>query len=367
MGVDVELLLHHKFNALIGRCTHDVSTSISRDCQRCGQQFDGIAVPEAVHSRSHSVQEGDSRAVSGRCGHVLILRFSIGRTTIRDDRRADLNHTRTARTRNDFGDAEGLQNASALLGDVVNSKDVCDSKRIANLNRAAANRDGQALVAVVNVRNFTRTSRRGGLGGVILVSAVNRHGGASSRRQAGCIVHLVGLEASHFANVSATIRFGRDLNQSLTCSQVSSHPVIVTSGQRIVAVAHHHALLVHQSINLCNISEARCSGGALGNDSALVGSHSQNGHVDVRSQLLSSSLTQTVFLQLVAQFFCGQQRRRVLLVANGGRHSKLGRVFEVGRSVRTIKRLCNVGFGAPDGVRRTLHLLAVGVILGDQR
>jgi hypothetical protein len=74
------------------------------------------------------------------------------------------------------GDAERLEVAGVLLGDVVHLVDARDRERVADLDRAAGDRDRQVLVAVVLVHVHQAAARPAwSRRHVALVGAVHRH------------------------------------------------------------------------------------------------------------------------------------------------------------------------------------------------
>ena len=109
----------------------------------------------------------------------------------------------------------------------MHSIDAGNRERIANLNRARTNCDGQVLVAVVNVRGFARASRRSCLRGVVLVGTVHGHSQASASGQTVSVVKLVGVERRHHADVGLLVCGQRLALQGLTPGQVVCHAVVV--------------------------------------------------------------------------------------------------------------------------------------------
>jgi hypothetical protein len=136
--------------------------------------------------------------LAGRGRAVLVLQFRIGRRGVRrDDRGADLDRARAARARDDRRDAERLQVAGVLLGDVVHLVDARDGERVADLDRADVTvmaRSGSGCPCSRTPGRPARPawSRRH----VALVGAVHRHADTGRRGQAVGVVQLVGVEAA---------------------------------------------------------------------------------------------------------------------------------------------------------------------------
>ena len=233
----------------------------------------------------------------------------------------------------------------------------------------AGNRD--RLVAVVHVLRFASTSSRSRLRNVVVDGSVKRRDGQASAAKlcslAVSVVHLERLKARHRANVSLLIgRVGLGVAERARQSrQVVRHAVVVTRGQRQVAVELRHAAFVHQRVGLCHIVKARGSGRALHNERTLKGGDVVDGDVDVGRELLLCASTKATFLQGIAQFGCGQHPRHRLAEAERGGNRQLRVVLEVGGHVSAGEGLHDVRLGTPDDVVGTLHLGAVRVVQRD--
>lgn len=88
--VDVVLLLHDQFNALIGGSTHDVGACVRRNRITAREDFDRILLPEAVDGSSSRVEEHDGAVRRlGVHNAVLVLSRSGGSDLVGHDAGAD--------------------------------------------------------------------------------------------------------------------------------------------------------------------------------------------------------------------------------------------------------------------------------------
>ena len=244
-----------------------------------------------------------------------------------------------------------------------------DLERVASIH-ADRGGHGDGLIAVVHV-DLAANRTGGSLGNVANLGAVGGDGHSRGLRgQTVAIVELVGLEAGHHANVAALVGLvGLGVAERTGGSgEVAGQTVVVAAVQSQIAVLHRNALLVHDAVAQRHVVVVASSTSHGNHQSALVGGHVHDGHVDVGSQLLTSGGAQTAFLQRIAQFLGVQLPGAGLGEAQRSRNGQLRHVVVVRRNRRANsrgERLSDVGHRTPDGVTSTLHRHRVGVVDGD--
>lgn len=361
--VDVILLLHDQFDALIGGSAHHVCTSISRHSIATGQDFNRVLLPEAVDERGLRVQEHDGAVGSlGVDNAVLVFSGSVGSNLVADDGRAD-DERRAAGGHRD--NAERLQLASVALGDVMHRVNSGNREAIASGN-AGRGRHGDRLVTVVHVETLGRCGRAGdGLGHPVVrsgVTGINRDARTSSSGKTLRVVHLGRAKACDLADEGAVISSQRFRRQCLTTSEVACHAVVITGGKRQVAVEVLYALLVHNGLALGDVIKAFSSRHTLYNERSLSRSDIQHSDVDVGGQLPLGGITKALFLKCVTQFSCAHYPRHRLVESNPSGHSELRVVAEIGGHVRTRVGTRHIGLRPPDGVVGALHHRLIRVV-----
>ena len=190
---------------------------------------------------------------------------------------------------------------------------------------------------------------------------------AGSSCQAVCVVHLVGVEACDHADVAALVCFVRLLvaEAASSADQVASQAVVVAAGQGHEAVVIWNALFVHDGVAQGDVIVIASSSCDWNNQRAEVGGRAHDGHVDVRGQLLLGALTQTAFLQRIAQLKGSHFPRHSLAVTQGGRNSQLCHALVLASDAgarRAVDRLSDVRLGTPDGVVGAFHHCLICVV-----
>lgn len=360
--VDVVLLLHDQFDALISGSTHHVGAGVRRHRVAAGQDLNCVLLPEAVDRSCRCVQEHDGAIGSlGVHNAVLVLGRSGRGNLVGDDTGAD-HHVGTV---GHADDAERLQLAGVALGDVMHGVHASDGEAVASGNAGGA-RHSHRLVTVVHVKAF---SRRGGagdcLGHLIVVgrvTGINRNPGSSSSRNAVCVIKLVGAEAGNLTNEGAVVSGQRLALKRLAAGEVVRHAVVVASGQRQVAVEILHALLVEDRLALGNIIKSGRGRKTLYNERSLSRGHVKDGHIDVARQLLLGSVTEAGFLKRITEFRSRHDPRHRLVVSNRRRNGELGVVREVRSHIGARVGLRDVRLRPPDRVVGAFHHRLIRVV-----
>ena len=228
--VDVVLLLHDQFNALISGSTHHVGAGVRRHRIATREDLDSVLLPEAV-DRSRGCVEPHDGAVGGlRVDNAVLVLGASGRShLVRDDTGAD-DHLGAI---GDADNAERLQLTSVALGDVMNSVNASDGERVTGLDVGRL-RHGHRLVTVVHVETLRGRRGRGDrLGDLVVVrgvASVDRDRSTGSNAATVRVVEFVGAEAGDLADEGAVVSGQRLRRQSLTTSEVISHAVVVAGG-----------------------------------------------------------------------------------------------------------------------------------------
>ena len=360
--VDVVLLLHDQFNALVSGSTHHVSTGVRRHRVATRKDLDSVLLPEAVDGSRGCVEPHDG-AVSGlRVDNaVLVLSASRRSDLVGDDTGTD-HHLGAV---GDADDAERLQLTSVTLGDVMHSVDASDSERVTGLHVGRL-RHGHRLVTVIHVETLCRGGRGGHCAGDLVVvrgvASVDRDRSTGSHTATVRVVELVGAEAGDLADEGAVVSGQRLALKRLTTSEVIRHAVVVASGQCQVTIKVVYTLLVEDGLALGDVIEAGGSSETLHNQRSLSGSHIENRNIDVARQLLLGGITKALFLKGVTQFSCRHDPRNRLVVADCGRDGELGVVREVRSHVSARKRAADVRLRPPDRVVGAFHHRLIRVV-----